>query len=349
MARIALIPGDGIGKEVLREGIKVLEFFNGKKGLSVSFEEFDFGADRYLRTGELIPESELKKLETFDVIYLGAVGDPAVQPGILERGILLNLRFYFDQYVNLRPIKLYNERFTPLKNKGVEDINFVVVRENTEGLYAGLGGFLKKGTADEVATQEMISTRKGVDRIIKYAFEYAKKTGGKLTLCDKCNVLTYAHDLWQRAFKEMAGQYPEVKTDHYLVDAITMKMVREPEIFDVIVTCNLFGDIITDLGAEIQGGMGLAASGNINPETVSMFEPVHGSAPDIAGKNIANPLAAIMSAGMILEYLGYSEFNEKVDQAVKHALDNNMLTKDMGGDLSTSEAGDSIVEILKSL
>jgi len=349
MSKIALIPGDGIGKEVVREGIKVLEYYNGKNGLNISFEEFDLGADRYLRTGELVPESDLNKLETFDVIYLGAVGDPAVEPGILEKGILLKLRFYFDQYVNLRPIKLYNEKFTPLKNKSVEDLNFMVIRENTEGLYAGIGGFLKKDTPDEIATQEMISTRKGVDRIIKYAFEYAKETGGKLTLCDKSNVLTYAHNLWQRAFKDMAGNYPEVVTDHYLVDAITMKMVRMPEIFDVIVTCNLFGDIITDLGAELQGGMGLAASGNINPDTVSMFEPIHGSAPDIAGKNIANPLAAIMSAGMILEYLGYSELNEKVDKAVKQALENNLLTKDMGGELSTSEVGDSIVDILKSL
>ena len=237
----------------------------------------------------------------------------------------------------------------PSRIRVLKNLNFMVIRENTEGLYAGIGGFLKKDTPDEIATQEMISTRKGVDRIIKYAFEYAKETGGKLTLCDKSNVLTYAHNLWQRAFKDMAGNYPEVVTDHYLVDAITMKMVRMPEIFDVIVTCNLFGDIITDLGAELQGGMGLAASGNINPDTVSMFEPIHGSAPDIAGKNIANPLAAIMSAGMILEYLGYSELNEKVDKAVKQALENNLLTKDMGGELSTSEVGDSIVDILKSL
>ncbi|MFI5358760.1 MAG: 3-isopropylmalate dehydrogenase [Halanaerobiales bacterium] len=349
MARIAVIPGDGIGKEVVREGLKVLEFFNGKDGLNLSFEEFDFGAERYLRTGELIPDADLKKLETFDLIYLGAVGDPAVQPGILERGILLKLRFYFDQYVNLRPVKLYNERYTPLKNKGVEDINFVVVRENTECAYAGIGGFLKKDTPDEVAIQEMVYTRKGVDRILKYAFDYARETGGKLTLCDKSNVLTYGHDLWQRAFKEMKEEYPDVRTDHYYIDAITMKMVREPEIFDVIVTCNMFGDIITDLGAEIQGGMGLAASGNINPDTVSMFEPVHGSAPDIAGKNIANPLAAIMSAGMILEYLGYREFSEKVDQAVEQVINENLLTKDMGGELSTSEAGDALVDVLRKL
>lgn len=349
MARIAVIPGDGIGKEVVREGLKVLEYFNGRDGLNLSFEEFDYSAERYLRSGDLIPDEDLSKLETFDAIYLGAVGDPAVKAGILERGILLKLRFYFDQYINLRPVKLYNERFTPLKNKGVEDINFVVVRENTEGAYAGIGGILKKDTPDEVAIQEMVYTRKGVDRILKYAFEYARKTGGKLSLCDKSNVLTYGHDLWQRAFQEMKKDYPDVETNHYYIDAITMKMVREPEIFDVIVTCNMFGDIITDLGAEIQGGMGLAASGNINPETVSMFEPVHGSAPDIAGQNIANPMAAIMSAGMILEYLGYSEFSNKVDQAVEQAINENLLTRDMGGELSTAEAGDALVDILKKL
>lgn len=349
MPRIALIPGDGIGKEVVREGMKVLEYFNSNNNLDLTFEEFDLGASRYLKTGELVPESVLNDLETFDAIYLGAVGDPAVEPGVLEKGILLNLRFYFDQYVNLRPVKLYNERFCPLKGKTTDDLNFMVVRENTEGIYAGVGGFLKKDTTDEIATQEMISTRKGVDRIIKYAFEYAQETGGKLTICDKSNVLTYSHNLWQRAFKEMAKSYSDVETDHYLIDAITMKMVRNPEIFDVIVTCNIFGDIITDLGAELQGGMGLAASGNINPDTVSMFEPVHGSAPDIAGQNIANPLAAVMSAGMILEYLGHSDLNDKVDTVVKKALDENILTADMGGELSTSEMGDSLVEMLKNI
>ncbi|MEJ6952117.1 3-isopropylmalate dehydrogenase [Natronospora cellulosivora (SeqCode)] len=349
MPRIALIPGDGIGKEVVREGMKVLEYFNSKNDLNLSFEEFDLGADRYLKTGELVPENVLNELETFDAIYLGAVGDPAVEPGVLEKGILLNLRFYFDQYVNLRPVKLYNERFCPLKDKTCDDLNFMVVRENTEGIYAGVGGFFKKDTPDEIATQDMISTRKGVDRIIKYAFEYAQETKGKLTICDKSNVLTYSHNLWQRAFKDIAENYSDVETDHYLIDAITMKMVRNPEIFDVIVTCNIFGDIITDLGAELQGGMGLAASGNINPDTVSMFEPVHGSAPDIAGQNIANPLAAVMSAGMILEYLGHSDLNEKVDAVVKKSLDDNLLTVDMGGELSTSEMGDNIVEMLKDM
>ncbi len=350
MSNIAYIPGDGIGEEVTRQGIKVLEYFNDTRDLGLKFEKFDLGAERYLRTGEVLPDEVLNKLETFDSIYLGAVGDPRVKPGILEKGLLLKIRFYFDQYINLRPVKLYKKEFTPLKNKGIEDINFTVVRENTEGIYAGVGGFLKKDTPDEIATQEMISTRKGVDRIIKYAFEYAQEFGRepKLTVCDKSNVLTYAHDLWQRSFKEMGEKYPDVKKDHYLIDAITMKMVRNPEIFDIIVTCNIFGDIITDLGAEIQGGMGLAGSGNINPNSISMFEPVHGSAPDIAGQNIANPLAAVLAAAMMIQQLGHGDLAEKIEDAVKDALANDMLTGDCGGELSTDEVGDYLVKSIKS-
>ncbi|MFP4370947.1 MAG: 3-isopropylmalate dehydrogenase [Halanaerobium sp.] len=350
MSNIAYIPGDGIGEEVTRQGIKVLEYLDGVHDLGLKFEKFDLGAERYLKTGDILSDDVLNKLETFDSIYLGAVGDPRVEPGVLEKGILLKLRFYFDQYVNLRPIKLYKEEFSPLKGKGIKDIDFTVVRENTEGIYAGIGGFLKKDTPDEVATQEMISTRKGVDRVIKYAFEYAQKFGRepKLTVCDKSNVLTYAHNLWQRSFKEMGKNYPDVEQNHFLVDAITMKMVRNPEIFDVIVTCNIFGDIITDLGAEIQGGMGMAVSGNINPESISMFEPVHGSAPDIAGQNIANPLAAVLAAGMMLRELGHGELTPKVEEAVKDALENGMVTADQGGDLSTDEVGDYLVKNLKS-
>jgi len=347
MPSIAVLPGDGIGKEVINEGLKILNFLGDKYSLNLKFEEFDIGAERFLKYGELIPDSILKRLETFDAIYLGAVGDPRVPAGVLEHGILLKLRFHFDQYVNLRPIKLLNDRFSPLKKKGVNEINFTVIRENTEGLYAGIGGILKKDTKDEVAIQEMISTRKGVERIIRYAFEDAKKAKGKLTLCDKSNVLTYSHGLWLRVFEELKKEYPEVQTDHYYVDAITMKMVRNPEIFDVIVTCNMFGDIITDLGAELQGGMGLAASGNINPNTVSMFEPVHGSAPDIAGKGIANPLAAILAAAMMLEYFGRKDLSDKIEGAIKISIDENLLSKDMGGNLSTSEVGDEIVKILK--
>ncbi|PNR89027.1 3-isopropylmalate dehydrogenase [Petrotoga sp. 9T1HF07.CasAA.8.2] len=347
MPSIAVLPGDGIGKEVINEGLKILNFMEEKYSLNFKFEEFDVGAERYLKYGELIPDSLLKRLETFDAIYLGAVGDPRVPAGVLEHGILLKLRFYFDQYVNLRPIKLLNDRFSPLKKKGINEINFTVIRENTEGLYAGIGGILKKDTQDEVAIQEMISTRKGVERIIRYAFEYAKNLNGKLTLCDKSNVLTYSHGLWLRVFEELKKEYPDVQTDHYYVDAITMKMVRNPEIFDVIVTCNMFGDIITDLGAELQGGMGLAASGNINPNSVSMFEPVHGSAPDIAGKGIANPIAAILAAAMMLEYFGRKDLAEKVEGAIKTSIDENLLSQDMGGNLSTSEVGDEIVKILK--
>lgn len=348
--KIAYIPGDGIGREVTKQGIKVLEYLDKSYDLGLKFEEFDLGAERYLKTGEVLTADILNKLETFDSIYLGAVGDPRVKPGILEKGLLLKLRFYFDQYVNLRPIKLYREEFCPLKGKELKDIDFTVVRENTEGIYAGIGGFLKKDTPDEIATQEMISTRKGVDRIIKYAFEYAQKFGKepKLTLCDKSNVLTYAHDLWQRSFAKLGQDYPEIKQNHFLVDAITMKMVRNPEIFDVIVTCNIFGDIITDLGAEIQGGMGMAVSANINPDSISMFEPVHGSAPDIAGQNIANPLASVLAAGMMLRELGYGELTPKVESAVKDALENKMLTPDQGGDLNTDEVGDYLVETLKN-
>ena len=350
MPRIAYIPGDGIGPEVTEQGIKVLKYMDDAFDLDLSFKKFELGAERYLDTGETIPHEVLKELETFDTIYLGAVGDPRVTPGILEKGILLKLRFYFDQYINLRPIKLYKEEFSPLKNKTIEDINFTVVRENTEGIYSGSGGFLKKDTPDEVATQEMISTRKGVERIIRYAFEYAKEFGSepKVTVCDKSNVLTYAHNLWQRTFTDVQEEYPEISTDHFLIDAITMKMVRNPEIFDVVVTCNIFGDIITDLGAELQGGMGMAVSGNINPDRVSMFEPVHGSAPDIAGQNIANPLAAVLAAGMMLKYLGHQDLADDVEEAVKQALADNNVTPDLGGELSTDETGDKLVEILKS-
>ncbi|MCK8824395.1 3-isopropylmalate dehydrogenase [Fuchsiella alkaliacetigena] len=348
MNKIAVIPGDGIGPEVIEEGVKVLEALASSSELDFSFEYFNLGADHYLETGELVTEEVKSELAEFDAIYLGAVGDPRVEPGILEKGILLDLRFSFDQYVNLRPIKLLAEEFTPLKDKGAKDIDFVVVRENTEGLYSGAGGVLKKNTPDEVATQEMINTRKGVERVIRYAFEYVeqKEDAQKLTICDKRNVLTHAHGLWQRAFDQIAEEYPDVEADHMLVDAMTMKMVRNPEDFEVVVTCNMFGDIITDLGAELQGGMGLAVSGNINPEGVSMFEPVHGSAPDIAGQNIANPLAAILAAEMMVEVLGYDEEAAKIDAAIKKSLAENQTTADMGGELSTTEVGDYISSLL---
>jgi 3-isopropylmalate dehydrogenase len=346
--KIAVIAGDGIGPEVTAQGIKVLEKVESISGLDLEFEKFPFGAEHYLDTGDVLPDEAKADLEKFEAIYLGAVGDPRVEPGVLEHGILLNLRFSFDQYINLRPIRLLDSRFTPLKDKEPADVDMVVVRENTEGLYSGVGGFLKKGTADEVATQEMINTYKGVERVVRYAYEYARDRDQekKLTLCDKSNVLTYAHDLWQRVFAQVGDKYPEVKQDHMLVDAITMKLVRNPEDFDVIVTNNMFGDIITDLGAEIQGGMGLAVSGNINPDGVSMFEPVHGSAPDIAGENKANPLAAILAAGMMVKELGFDEEAAKIEAAVQTSLKEDNSTPDMGGSLTTEEVGDYVCSLL---
>ena len=347
--KIAVLAGDGIGPEVVDQGLKVLEKVSQNSSLDLELEEFPLGADYYLDTGELVTDELKSDLSKFDAIYLGAVGDPRVEPGVLEHGILLNLRFSFDQYINLRPIKLFDKRFTPLKNKEAADIDMMIVRENTEGLYAGSGGFLRKDTPDEVATQEMINTYKGVERVISYAYQYAQKEerDQQLTLCDKSNVLTYAHDLWQRVFKEVGGQYPKIEQDHMLVDAITMKMVRNPEIFDVVFTCNMFGDIITDLGAEIQGGMGLAVSGNINPEGVSMFEPVHGSAPDIAGEGIANPLAAILAAAMMVKELGYPEQAKKIEKGVELSLKENQTTPDMGGELTTEQVGDYICSVLE--
>jgi len=341
---IAVIPGDGTGPEVVREGLKVLKAVSRRFDIDFSFKDFDFGGERYLRSGKPLPEGAVDELKTFDAIYLGAIGHPDVKPGILETGILLKLRFGLDQYINLRPIKLYPNVETPLAGKGPGDIDFVVVRENTEGLYAGIGGFLKKGTPDEVAIQEMINTRKGVERCVRYAFEYTRKRnrGKKLTLCAKTNVLTYAHDLWMRTFTEVAEEYPDVETDYAHVDAITMWMVKNPERFDVIVTTNMFGDIITDLGAMIQGGMGVAAGGNINPEGVSMFEPIGGSAPKYAGQNIINPVAAIMAAQMMLEVLGEDRAASAVEQSVIGVIANlrSMSAGKMG--CSTSEVGDMV-------
>ncbi|HET6456974.1 MAG TPA: 3-isopropylmalate dehydrogenase, partial [Armatimonadota bacterium] len=277
--KIAVLPGDGTGPEVVREGLKVLEAASKAAGFQYETKEYDWGGDRYLRTGNVLPDDACEEMKKYDAIFLGAIGHPDVKPGILEKGILLALRFGLDQYINLRPVKLYPNVETPLKGKGPAEIDYVVVRENTEGLYAGAGGVLKKGTPDEVAVQESINTRKGVERCIRYAFEYCRKRNRekKLTLCGKTNVLTFAFDLWERAFYEVAKEYPDIKTDYAHVDATTMWMVKNPEWFDVIVTDNMFGDIITDLGAMTQGGMGVAAGGNINPEGVSMFEPIGGS------------------------------------------------------------------------
>ncbi len=344
MYKIAVVPGDGTGPEVVREGLKVIEAASRATGFKYETREYDFGGDRYLKTGETLPDSAVSELRGMDAIYLGAVGHPDVAPGILEHGILLKLRFSLDQYINLRPVRLYPGVWTPLKDKGPDDIDFVVIRENTEGLYAGSGGILRKDTPDEVAIQEMVSTRKGVERCIRYAFEYAQSHNRKkVTLCDKANVLTYAHDLWRRTFAAVAADYPDIETDTAFVDAICMWMVKNPEWFDVIVTCNMFGDIITDLGAMVQGGMGVAAGGNINPEGVSMFEPIGGSAPKYTGKNMINPIAAIAAAQMMLEHLGEKDAAERIDGAIARVCAEKLETMSAGKmGYTTTEVGDIV-------
>ena len=345
---IAVIPGDGTGPEVVNEGIKVLNAAGKKFNIQYQFTNFDYGGARYLKTGETISSEQINELKAFHAIYLGAIGHPEVKPGILEKGILLKLRFELDQYINLRPVKLYPNVDTPLKDKGPADIDFVVVRENTEGLYCGAGGFLKKGTPDEVAIQESINSRKGVERCLRYAFEYCRKRNRRkqLTLVGKTNVLTFAFDLWERTFAEVAKEYPDIKTDYAHVDAACMWFVKNPEWFDVLVTDNMFGDIITDLGAMIQGGMGIAAGGNINPEGVSMFEPIGGSAPKYTGQNVINPLAAIGAAQMLLETLG----EEKAAAAIEAAIiQTTSKMKSMGAGkmgYSTSEVGDLVAAAL---
>ncbi len=346
---IAVIPGDGTGPEVVAEARKVLDAVGGLEGFSCAYQVYDFGGERYLKTGETLPESAIEELWGFKNILLGAIGHPDVKPGILEKGILLKLRFALDQYINLRPVKLYAGVETPLKDKGPEDIDFVVVRENSEGLYTGSGGFLKQGTADEVAIQESINTRKGVERCLRYAFDLCRERGRekKLTLCGKTNVLTYAFDLWQRAFNEVAAEYPDITTDYGHVDAVCMWMVKNPEWFDVIVTDNMFGDIITDLGAMIQGGMGIAAGGNINPHGTSMFEPIGGSAPKYTGQNVINPLAAIMAAQMMLQHMGEEAAAGRVEKAVVTVLRDKLESVAAGRmGYTTSEVGDLVVENL---
>ena len=350
--KIAVIPGDGTGPEVICEGLKVLAAAASAGGFKYETREYDFGGDRYLRTGEVLPEGAIDEMKKHDAIYLGAIGHPDVKPGILEKGILLALRFGLDQYINLRPVKLYPGVETPLRDKGPEHRDYVVVRENTEGLYAGAGGVLKKGTPDEVAVQESINTRKGVERCIRYAFEYCRKRNRarKLTLCGKTNVLTYAFDLWERAFYEVAKEYPDITTDYAHVDATTMWMVKNPEWFDVIVTDNMFGDIITDLGAMTQGGMGIAAGGNINPQGVSMFEPIGGSAPKYTGKNVINPLAAICALQMLLETLGEEKAAGLVDKAVAKVTGEKLKSMAAGRmGYSTSEVGDMVARFVADM
>lgn len=346
---IAVIPGDGTGPEVIREGLKVARAAAEKFGFTIHTRDYDFGGERYLRTKETLPDGAVEELRAFKAIYLGAIGHPKVKPGILEKGILLRLRFELDQYINLRPVRLYPGVETPLKNKRPEDIDFIVVRENTEDVYAGIGGFLKKGTPDEVALQEMIYTRKGVERCVRYAFELARtRRRKKLTFCGKTNVLTYAHDLWQRVFDEVAEEYPDVQKDYAHVDATCMWMVKSPEVFDVIVTTNMFGDIITDLGAMIQGGMGIAAGANINPSGASMFEPIGGSAPKYTGKNVINPLAAICAGGMMLDFLGEKEAGRAVEEAVMKAVATRLKSLSAGKmGMGTDAVGDLVAALVR--
>jgi len=349
MYKIAVIPGDGTGPEVVREGLKVLDAAAQKFGFKYEKATFDFGGERYLKTGETLPENAVHELRKFNAIYLGAIGHPQVKPGILEQGILLKLRFSLDQYINLRPVRLYNEAFCPVKDKKPEDVDFLVVRENSEGLYKGMGEFQEKGTDQEVAIQVSYNTRKGVERCIRYAFEVCRKRAKRkqLTLCGKTNVLTFAWDLWQRVFDEVAGEYPDVKTDYAHVDATTMWFVKNPEWFDVIVTDNMFGDIITDLGAMIQGGMGIAAGGNINPEGVSMFEPIGGSAPKYTGKNVINPLAAICAVSMMLDTLGEAEAATAIENAVIRIVQTKLKSLGAGKmGYSTREVGDLVAASL---
>ncbi len=344
MHKIAVIPGDGTGPEVVREGLKVLAAVAKKTNMKYETKEFDYGGERYLRTGEILPKDAIEELKKFESIYFGAIGHPDVAPGILERGIILNIRFSLDQYVNIRPVKLYPGVHSLLKDKGPEDIGFIIVRENTEGLYTGSGGFFKKGTVEEIAIQESINTRKGVERCVRYAFQLTRKRRRKrLTLCGKTNVLIYAHDLWERVFNEVAKEFSDIETEYTHVDALCMWMVKNPERFDVIVTDNMFGDIITDLGAALQGGLGIAAGANVNPEGVSMFEPIGGSTPKYTGKNVINPLAAISALSMMLDHLNEEKAAKLVEDAVAKAVKNDIKDLSAGKmGMGTSEVGDLV-------
>ncbi|MGD8991447.1 MAG: 3-isopropylmalate dehydrogenase [Desulfobacterales bacterium] len=347
---IAVIPGDGTGPEVVAEGLKTLEVVAAIYDFACHITTYDIGGEHYLSTGETISDELLESLKSKDAIFLGAIGHPDVKPGVLEKGILLKTRFALDQYINLRPVKLYEGVYTPLKDKLPEHVDFVVVRENTEGLYAGAGGFLKRGTAEEVAIQESINTRSGVERCIRYAFEFCKtrNKSGKITLCGKTNVLTYAFDLWERTFYEVAEEYPDIEADYAHVDALCMWLVKNPEWFDVIVTDNMFGDIITDLGAIIQGGMGIAAGANINPAGVSMFEPIGGSAPKYTGQQKINPIATILAIQLMLDTLGQKEAALVVEAGVAKVLKNDIQDVAAGRmGYSTSEIGDFVVDYIK--
>jgi 3-isopropylmalate dehydrogenase len=350
--KIAVIPGDGTGPEVTAEAIKVLKTIAQSEGIKYELQNFDFGGERYMRTKETLPTGAVEELRKFNAIFLGAVGHPDVPPGVLEKGLLLELRFQLDQYINLRPVKLFPGVETPLKDRGPEHIDFVVVRENTEDLYCGVGGFLKKGTADEVASQTAVYTRKGCERCIRWAFEFTRKRNNPkkmLTLVAKTNVLTFGHDLWWRTFQEVAKEYPGIKADYNHVDACCMWMIKNPDYYDVIVTTNMFGDIITDLAAVIQGGLGVAAGGNINPDPggVSMFEPMGGSAPKYTGKGVINPIAAINAMGMLLEQQSYQRAADRILKAIMQVTGTKMKSQAAGKmGYSTSQVGDLVCEAL---
>ncbi|MGA7751619.1 MAG: 3-isopropylmalate dehydrogenase [Candidatus Sulfotelmatobacter sp.] len=350
--RIAVIPGDGIGKEVIPQAVNVIKASRA----AVDLTEFDWGADRYLRDQTTVPTDGFAMLaRDFDAILVGAFGDPRVKTNIHAKEILLGMRFKMDLYANVRPVRLLDAALCPLKGVEPKDVDFVVLRENTEGVYTDAGGVFKQGTPDEIATQEDINTRKGVERIIRYAFQYCEEhtkldgsARSKVLMCDKSNAMTHAGGLWQRVFKEVSAEYPKIAAQHMYVDALCMQMVRDPRQFDVIVTNNMFGDIITDLAAGLQGGLGMAASGNIHPGKTSMFEPVHGSAPPIAGKNMANPLGAILTAAMMLRHLAFAKEADKIEAAVLKAVRERKTTQDIGGSLGTREAGQWITSSLSS-
>ncbi len=347
--RYAVVPGDGIGVDVTREAVKVLEAAAEIGSFRLELDEFDCSADTYLATGRSLPEGGYDTFRQYDAVFMGAFGDPRVPDMTHAREVLLGTRFELDLYTNLRPVRCLHDRLCPLKGRHAEDIDFVVFRENTEGLYVGLGGNFKKGTPDEIAVQEDVNTRKGVERIVRDAFEYAREHGRKrVTMSDKSNALRFGHDLWQRVFEEVRAEYPQIESNHLYIDALAMQMIKNPAQFEVIVTCNMFGDIVTDLGAQLQGGLGMAASGNIRPEGTSMFEPVHGSAPKYAGKDVANPFGAILTAAMMLDHTGFEEPAGWIEQAVSSCLAESECTADVGGGLGTAATGDAVVRRLRA-
>jgi 3-isopropylmalate dehydrogenase len=347
--RIAVVPGDGIGIDVTAEAVKVMNACGDVTGRKLEMKHYDYGAEKYLKTGISMPPGGYDDLATYDAIFMGAFGDPRIPDMRHAADILLGTRFVLDLYVNYRPVNLFDERLCPLKGIHAGDIDIAIFRENTEGLYVGMGGNFKKNTPEEIAIQEDVNTRKGVQRIIEYAFEFAVKNGRKkVCMSDKSNVLTYGHDLWQRVFKEVSAKYPQIQTSHMYVDAISMQLIKDPKAFDVIVTCNMFGDIITDIGAQLQGGLGMAASANIHPGRAAMFEPVHGSAPKYAGKDVANPFGAVLTVQLMYQHLQMKEESDLVESAVKTAISENQTTHDLGGTLGTKAVGDFLSHLVRT-